>query len=413
MRERSDVRQRVDLAVVAIACGIAVAGFAWRAHAEERVELIPDETAGWSPSHIFSFLRSGYYSDRTLRIETSPPGAKLDLAYVRASFQKRYEQAVAPVIVVLPKRADAGKRDSVTISAALDGYRRETVHVNVRSDQDEVVIDLQPLPNTLAGVAHTYFAGREGITFLTKVPAQVRLQKGTDSFTVVLTQTAGEGAAATVLDGMKSPFVEKVESSQLGEDLMLQVKLTPGHDPKNLELRARESQDMVRGLYRYTIDIGGGNVERARSALGSIGSGDVTGCAASFDDALRRKLDREQLARALSPRGDFTDPYVRAALRRLGEVSSGGVIHMEDGSAFRPGIPIELAAAGSQAVSAKGFLALLRAWVRILEPPEYRTEALRSLVAPEMDRAAFAKALAAANAASCGGTMAGTDAGPG
>jgi hypothetical protein len=408
------MRRGVALAAVAIACGIAGAGFASRAHAEERVELIPDEKAGWSPSHIFSFMRGGYYSDRTLRIESSPPGAKLDLAYVRASFQKRHEQAVAPVTVALPTRADAGKRDYISISAVLDGYRRQDVQVNVRGDQDEVVIDLQPLPNTLTGVAHTYFAGREGITFLTKVPAQVRLQKGTDNFTVVLTQTAREASVVTVLDGMKSPLVEKVESNQLGEDLMLQVKLTPGHDPKNLELRARESQDMARGLYRYTIDIGGGgNVERARSALGSIGSGDVTGCAASFDDALRRNLDREQLARALSPRGDFTDPYVRAALRRLGEVSAGGVIRMEDGSAFRPGIPIELAAAGSQAVSAKGFLALLRAWVRILEPPEYRTEALRSLVAPEMDRAAFARALAAANAASCGGTTAGADAGPG
>ncbi len=408
------MRRGVVLAAAAIVCGIAVAGSASRAHADERVELIPDETAGWSPSHLFSFMRSGYYSDRTLRIESSPPGAKLDLAYVRASFQKRHEQAVAPVTVVLPTRAAAGKRDYISISAVLDGYRRQDVQVNVRGDQDEVLLDLQPLPNSLAGVAHTYFAGREGITFLTKVPAQVRLQKGTDSFTVVLTQTAREGRVATVLEGMKSPLVEKVESNQLGEDLMLQVKLTPGHDPKNLELRARESQDTVRGLYRYTIDIGGGgNVERARSALGSIGSGDVTGCAAIFDDALRRNLDREQLARALSPRGDFTDPYVRAALRRLGEVSAGGVIRMEDGSAFRPGIPIELAAAGSQAASAKGFLALLRAWVRILEPPEYRTDALRSLVAPEMDRAAFAKALAAANAASCGGTTAGADAGPG
>jgi len=408
------VRRGVALAAIATVCGIAVAGSALRAHADERVELIPDEKAGWSPSHLFSFMRGGYYSDRTLRIESSPPGAKLDLAYVRASFQKRHQQAVAPVTVVLPTRADAGKRDYISISAVLDGYRRQDVQVNVRGDQDELVIDLQPLPNTLAGVAHTYFAGREGITFLTKVPAQVRLQKGTDNFTVVLTQTAREASVATVLDGMKSPLVEKVESNQLGEDLMLQVKLTPGHDPKNLELRARESQDMARGLYRYTIDIGGGgNVERARNALGSIGSGDVTGCAASFDDALRRNLDREQLARALSPRGDFTDPYVRAALRRLGEVSAGGVIRMEDGSAFRPGIPIELAAAGSQAVSAKGFLALLRAWVRILEPPEYRSEALRSLVAPEMDRAAFAKALAAANAASCGGTTAGADAGPG
>ena len=410
------MRRGVALAaiLVAVSCGIAVAGFPSVTRAEERVDLIPDEKAGWSPSHLFSFIRGGYYSDRTLRVETSPPGAKLDLFYVRASFQKRYEQAEAPVTVVLPKRADAGKRDSVTIRAALDGYRIETVHVNVRSDQDEVVIDLQPLPNTLAGVAHTYFAGREGLTFLTKVPAQVRVQKGAEGFTVVLTQTAREDRVAAVLDGMRSPLVEKVESNQLGEDLMLQVRLTAGHDPKNLELRSRESQDTARGLYRYTIDIGGsGNVERARSALGSIGSGDVTGCAASFDDALRRKLDPEQLARALSPRGDFTDPYVRAALRRLGEVSPGAVIRMEDGSAFRPGIPIELAAAGSQAAAAKGFLALLRAWVRILEPPEYRSEALRSLIAPEMDHAGFAKALAAANAASCGGTTAGADSGPG
>ena len=408
------MRRGVVLRTVAVACFLVVSGVALRARAEERVELIPDDKAGWSPANLFSFMRGGYYSDRTLRIETSPPGAKLDLAYVRASFQKRYEQAVAPVTVVLPKRADAGKRDSITISAALDGYRRETVHVNVRGDQDEVMIDLQPLPNTLAGVAHTYFAGRESLTFLTKVPAQVRVQKGADSFTVVLTQTAREGRVGAVIDGMKSPLVARVESNQLGEDLMLQVKLNPGHDPKSLELRARESQDAARGLYRYTIDIGGAaNVDRARTALASINSSDVTGCAAGFDAALRRSLDREQLARALSPRGDFTDPYVRAALRRLGEVSSGGVIHMEDGSAFRPGVPIELAAAGSQAVSAKGFLALLRAWVRILEPPEYRTEALRSLVAPEMDRAAFAKALAAANAAGCGATTAGTDAGPG
>ena len=64
-----------------------------------------------------------------------------------------------------------------------------------------------------------------------------------------------------------------------------------------MELRSRESQDAVRGLYRYTIDLGGsGNVDRARGALGSLGSGDVTGCAATFDSALRRGLDPEQLA---------------------------------------------------------------------------------------------------------------------
>ena len=85
------------------------------------------------------------------------------------------------------------------------------------------------------------------------------------------------------------------------------------------------------------------------------------------------------------------------------------MIDMEDGSAFRPGVPIELAAAATQAASAKGFLALLRAWVRVLEPEPYRSEALRSLVAPEMDRASFSKALGAANAAGCGATTAGAE----
>ena len=410
------MRRGIALLAIAVlsACGFAVSVVAPAACAQEHVELIPDDKAGWSPANIFSFTRGGYYSDRTLRIETSPPGAKLDLFYVRASFQKRYEQAVAPVIVDLPKRADAGKRDSVTIRAALDGYRIETVHVPVRGDQDEIVIDLKPLENTLAAVAHTYFAGREGLTFITKVPAQVRVQKGSDGFTVVLGQTSGEGRVEASLDGIRSPLVESVVSNQLGEDLMLQVKLAPGRDPKDLDMRARESQDTVRGLYRYTIDLGGsGNVDRARGALGSIGSGDVTGCAASFDAVLRHKLDREQLSRALSPRGDFTDPYVRAALRRLGEVSPGGMIQMEDGSSFRPTVPIELTAAATQAASAKGFLALLRAWVRVLEPEPYRSDALRSLVAPEMDRASFLKALGAANAAGCGAATAGADAGPG
>ena len=397
-----------------VACGAAMSAFAGEARAEEHVELIPDDRAGWSPANLFSFAKPGYYSDRTLRVETSPPGAKLDLFYVRASFQKRYEEAVAPVIVDLPKRAEAGKRDSVTIRAALDGYRIETVHVPVRSDQESIVIELKPLENTLAAVAHTYFAGREGLTFITRVPAQVRMQKGADGFNVVLGQTAGEGRVEASLDGIRSPLIDSVVANQLGEDLMLQVKLAPGHDPKDLDMRARESQDAVRGLYRYTIDLGGsGNVDRARGALGSIGSGDVTGCAASFDAALRRNLDREQLSRALSPRGDFTDPYVRAALRRLGEVSPGGVIHMEDGSSFRPSVPIELAAAATQAASAKGFLALLRAWVRVLEPEPYRSDALRSLVAPEMDRASFVKALGAASAAGCGAATAGADAGPG
>jgi hypothetical protein len=373
------------------------------AQADERIELIPDERAGWSPSQIFASR-----SERTLRIETTPPGAKLDLFYVRASFQKRFERAEStPVTVVLPSAAQAGKRDRVEIRASADGYRVETVSVPVRGGQDSVMIDLRPLDNTLAAVSHTYFAERASLTFLTRAPAQVRLQKGKDGFSLILGQTAQDPRAAAVLGAISNPFIEKVESNQLGEDLLVQVKLVAGYDANQLGSRSRESRDDARGLNRYTLDFapnGAASVEKARNALGSISAADVSGCATTFDDALRKRLDPAELARALAPRGEFTDPYVKTALRRLGEVS-GGSIRMEDGTAYRPGVPIELAAAASQASSAKGFLALLRAWVRNVESADHRTEALRSLVAPELDPKKFDTALGAADAAerSCRG----------
>jgi hypothetical protein len=62
---------------------------------------------------------------------------------------------------------------------------------------------------------------------------------------------------------------------------------------------------------------------------------------------------------------------------------------MTDGSSFTAS-PIELAAAQSQAAQAKGYLALLRAFVRELEGPDARVDTLRGLVAPESAAAAFA-----------------------
>jgi len=395
------VRGLVSVVVVAVGCWAALSPAL--ARAEARVELIPDERAGWSPSQIFASR-----GERTLHIETTPPGAKLDLFYVRAGFQKKYEKVeTTPVTVVLPSRAEAGKRDRVEIRATADGYQLGTVSVPVRSDQESVMIDLEPLDNTLTAVSHTYFADRASLSFLTRAPAQVRLQKGANGFTLVLGQTAQDPRAAGVLDGIRDPFIAGIETNQLGEDLLVQVKLADGLDANALGSKARESRDDMRGLHRFTIDLnpgGGANVERARAALGRIGSDAVSGCAASFDATLRKRLDPTDLARALSPRGDFTDPYLKTALRRLGEVS-GGSIRMEDGTAYRSSAPLELSAAATQAGSAKGFLALLRAWVYALEEPDHRAIALRSLVAPELDPAKFASALGAANAAeqSCRG----------
>ena len=51
-----------------------------------------------------------------------------------------------------------------------------------------------------------------------------------------------------------------------------------------------------------------------------------------------------------------------------------------------------------QASDAQGFLALLRKFVDGMEPPPYREETLRSLLAPELDAEAFSKIVEAAQA---------------
>jgi hypothetical protein len=43
----------------------------------------------------------------------------------------------------------------------------------------------------------------------------------------------------------------------------------------------------------------------------------VSGCAARFDESLRESLEPAALARALAPRGSFTDPYLRTAMKRF------------------------------------------------------------------------------------------------
>lgn len=378
------------------------------AAAGEVVDLVPDERASWGATNFFApitglFLGGpGYwYKARRIEVETVPPGALLDLFYVRASFQKRYEQADAPVTILLPSRVEAGKRDSVTIRALLDGYGQEEVHVRVRSRQKKVVIELSPLPNSLLAVTHTYFAGRGSLAFLTKEALNFRVQKAVDGFSVVLTETGAESGAGAAVAGLSSPLVKAVGARQLGEDLLVRVALTGRAVDDELDIRSRQAFDPVRGLHRFALDLvpadgGAEAVHRAKAALARIRPHDVTGCALAYDSALREQLDVAALSRALAPAGSFTDPYLREAMKRLGQLSPRGVVTLTDGSEFRTSAPIELMAASNQSAEAVGYLAMLRKFVDELEPPEIRRQTLRGLVAPELGAARFG---AIANAA--------------
>ncbi len=359
------------------------------------VDMVPADRASWRPRNLFAWLRPGHnFDQRSILVETSPHDAMLDLFYVRSNFQKRYEQAEAPARVLLPSRVDAGPRDALVVRAFREGFRQKEVSVRVQSGENHIVLELEPLPNTLLAVSHVYLAGRASLAFLAKEALTVRVQEADAGFSVVLAETALSDRNAPALGGMASPVLRSAESLQLGEDLLVQVEMPPGVRP-NYELRSRQLRDELRDLHVYSVELvpkdgGRDSVRRARAALAQIRPDDVTGCAATFDEALRARLDAAALARALAPRGAFTDPYLRAAMKRLAEVSPNRRIAMSDGSTFTSA-PIELAAAQSQAAQAKGYLALLRAFVRELEGPGARIDTLRGLVAPESDPTEFAQ----------------------
>lgn len=375
----------------------------------EVVELIPDDAPSWSMTNVFAPITGifhggwGYwYSPREIVIETTPPGAVLDLFYVRRNFQKGYEQADAPVKLVLPPRIEATDRDSITIRALLNGFQQKELHVKVRSREKRLMIDLAPLPNSLVAFTHTYFAGRGSLTFLTKEQLSFRLQKSPKGFGVVLTETANTPEATASMQGATSALVDRVGAQQLGEDLVVRVDLVDGADGA-LETRSRQLVDPVRGLHVFSLDLvpkdgGAADIGRARAALSRIGPPDASGCALEYDASLREELDPAALARALSPNGSYTDKFLAAAMKRLGEVAPGGVIAMVDGSSYRGAIPIELMAAATQPGAAIGYLSVLRRFVAELESQTYRRSTLRGLIAPELAPSTFDAIVDAAEA---------------
>jgi hypothetical protein len=375
------------------------------------VELIPEDKAGFTATHIFAPLTGlfhggpGYwYGDRQLRIVTTPPGAMLDLFYVRKNFQKGYEQADAPAIVKLPSRIEAGDRDSVTIRAFLDGYKQREISVRVRGKEENIDIVLEPLANRLVAASHLYFGGRSSLTFLTKEALTFRVQNREGGYSVILVETGGTEEAAASLETVSDPFIHRVRSQQLGEDLVVMIELTKDAIARKVDLRQSQTQDPIRRLHKFTLSLipPGGDavaVKRTREALARIGYGRVSGCAVRFDGEMHQQLDMSALSRALTPSSSFIDPYLRAAMKRLGEISPGGAVTLGDGTQFRTSIPIELSAATSQAAEVHGYIAMLRALVAELEPPGSRRQTLRGLIAPEMPPAAFDAAFGAAEQA--------------
>jgi hypothetical protein len=381
------------------------------ATAEKRaiIELIPTKRSSWTIERLFApitgLFRGGpsyWYGERSIEIVTRPPGASLDLFYVRENIQQRFERAESPILLRLPTRIEAGPRDSVAIRAILDGYLHQEVNLEVRSRETQLTIELAPLPNRLEAMTHTYLSRRGSLKFLTSEKVKFRVQKMSDGFSIALTGTGHSEGAFETMRGISSDNIKSLRAEQLGEDLVVRVQL---HDTalNRLDLRSTQGYDAIRELHQFTVElvpIEGNAAVLARSgdALNRVQRSDVFGCGLDFDRSLRSQLDSEALSRALAPSSSFLDRHLRAALQRLGELSPDGLISLTDGSKFRPSITLDLAAASAQSAEAIGFLSLLSAFIAELESPEHRRNALRGVIAPELDSERFAALIEVAEA---------------
>ncbi len=332
-------RSRSFLPVLAALCCCAggVAADSDEAFEPDIVDMQPESPANWSPRNLFAPLTSvfvggtGYwYDEREVLVDTVPSGGTVDLFYIRSNFQKLYEQAETPVTVILPPRIESLDRDALRIRAFAPGHKQRAITVKVHTRESEFILALDTLPNQLEVVSHRYFAGRGSLALLTQELVSPRLQKESGGFAVFLADSGMTPEAERALSSIENAIVEESFGQQLGEDLAVRVAVR-SEWADAIELRSRQSYDAARELHVFAIDLvptdrGAAAVQGALEALSRLGSADLSPCALRFDKALREQLDAGSLARALEPRGAFTDRYVRAAMRRMGEVAPGGVV---------------------------------------------------------------------------------------
>ena len=360
----------------------------------EVLDMSPESPASWGLRYLSAPLvsvvrgKDYMYATRQIVVHTTPADGYLDLFYVRSGFQKRFEQAESPVTILLPSRLKTGSRDSLTIRAFAEGYRQKSITFRLNEKVGDVELNLVPLPNRLDHVSSRYFAGRTTIAFLTDEALTFRLQEASDGYGIILTETAISEDARTSISEIQSPLIGNSYSQQLGEDLMVKLVLSAGSP--DLEVRSQQSYDAPRDFHVFTVSLvpsgsNSGRVQRAMAALARLNRADVSGCALTYDTALRNALDPGSLARALRPNGSFTDRYLRAAMRRLGDLSVDHSVEFVDETQLRPESPLELEMAMSNSAGARGYLALLRSFVAGLEVGQReRVESLRSLLAPEL-----------------------------
>jgi hypothetical protein len=358
------------------------------------IELVPDTRIHSDVPLLVSVLRPfHYYGERSITIDSSPPGAELDLAYLRRGTQLMYRRGRAPLEVELPTRLQADASDHVLVRGFVPGHERTRVSYAVATVPPRVEVMLPPLPNQIREVAHGHVAGRSVIELVSLEQPSLRVSEERGGYTVVLVRTGLRVEPARRLAAFRDPMLE-LNGQQLGDDFVLRLT-TKG--TAAIELRQEVRPDAARHEFRTRLLLSSGDeasrTERLRLALEDAHPAPPGRCVDAFESALREHLGESVLLASLG-RDDHAERVVlRAALRRLAESTPDHALKLRAGRPLAAGTPLEFELAWTRRTEIDGYLDWLHEVATTLDSPGRTGLALRSWIAPTWEPDRFAALL--------------------
>lgn len=362
-------------------------------HGEGELVLQPDRIAQWT-NLVPALLRPWrYFGERVVHVESTPPGALLEVSYLRDGARRLYEETRAPVALHLPSRLVASSSDVVQLDAFAPGFRPARRHVALHGDREAVRLELEPSANRLVRAWLRTLGGATSIMLFTEGPLDLQVGRSPGRLTLVLADTTAEEAATALLTSMAGPFTG-ARALQLRESLVLRLALEEPGVPSPRFLRG---EDAATEMHRTEVRLPAAPTRPRwadRVADAAARADPRAPCADAFDRALRAELDETALARALTLPDPRLAPLRDAALGALAAADAEGRVQLLDGTRLDPARPVALAIARSRAAEVRGLLAAFRTLLADLAPDP--AEALRGVVAPALAPDAFAPRHAAA-----------------
>jgi hypothetical protein len=205
---------------------------------EPRVALAPVRPPAWRASSVLESLRGGARAPRELRIETSPRGARLELAYLRDGAQLARASGAAPIVAVLPGRALTGVSDRVIVRAELDGFVPHELSLMARDPAPSVRIELAPAPRRLIAASLLVLGERARLELISDRAIEARLAESPRGWRLVLADVAPNEEIAARLHALRGGAIAGASVRVAGGDWLIDL------------MRAREERRTPRLLRR-------------------------------------------------------------------------------------------------------------------------------------------------------------------